>query len=425
MRTAEIEIVDAIMDNAVRMGIAQVTTEDLALVDNVMHIRGQPTRNFGSCSYLGLEHHPALIEGTMDAVRRYGTQFSSSRAYASLTLYREAEELLSEIFGADVILTPSTTLGHLAALPVLVTSEDAALIDRHLHNSAQMAVGLSAAQGAHVEVISHNDIETIRSRALVLARERKRVWYLCDGLYSMYGDFAPIGALMRLLDEIPQLSLYVDDAHGVSWFGCHGRGYALERAGSNTRVVVAAGLAKSFAGGGGVLIMTNAEDRRRVRNCGGTMTFSGPLQPAVLGTLVASAKLHLSDECAELQKSLSARLAYASRRGLELGLPILSSPYSPVRFLGVGNEAVGAKLVCQLIEAGFWINAAGYPSVPMGRAGIRFTITNKHSYQDIEDLLTTMATLLPEWLRESGSTIEEIHAAFARIRTRLNVGLAG
>src|SRR3712207_7635534 len=47
--------------------------------------------SFGSCSYLGLEVHPALRAGVVDAVERFGTQFSSSRAYVSPPRYAEAE----------------------------------------------------------------------------------------------------------------------------------------------------------------------------------------------------------------------------------------------------------------------------------------------------------------------------------------------
>jgi hypothetical protein len=40
-----------------------------------------------------------MKEATVDAVMRYGTQFSSSRAYMSSPQYVELEALLSEMFG--------------------------------------------------------------------------------------------------------------------------------------------------------------------------------------------------------------------------------------------------------------------------------------------------------------------------------------
>ncbi len=424
MSTPELDFVDGIMSQVVEMGIAQRTTEDGAYDGRVVHIDGRAARNFGSCSYLGLQHHPALTEGAIDAIRRYGTQFSSSRAYLSPTLYRDVEALLSELFGVPAMVTPSTTLGHVAALPVLVTRDDAALFDRQVHHSAQTAVALAAALGARVEAVAHNDVAALARRARELAREHGRVWHLCDGVYSMFGDFAPVGALMELLDEIPSLHLYVDDAHGMGWYGTRGRGYALERAGAHPRVVVATSLSKSFAASGGALLIADPELRRLVRNCGGPMTFSGPLPPAALGALAASARVHLSGELPALQEALRARLAYATRRAGELGLPMVNAPDAPVRFLAAGDEAVARALVRRLLDAGFWTNAAGFPAVPRGRAGVRFTITNPLTFEDIEALLTAMAELLPACLAEAGRTRGETEEAFARIRARLNLGLA-
>ena len=53
---------------------------------------GKRVVSFSSCSYLGLEFHPEVIEGAVDAARRYGTQFSSSRGYLSAPIYPLIEE---------------------------------------------------------------------------------------------------------------------------------------------------------------------------------------------------------------------------------------------------------------------------------------------------------------------------------------------
>lgn len=56
-----------------------------------------------------------------------------------------------------------------------------------------------------------------------------QVWYICDGVYSQQGDVAPLAELKALMDKYPQLYLYVDDAHGMSWTGKNGCGYALSQ----------------------------------------------------------------------------------------------------------------------------------------------------------------------------------------------------
>ena len=42
---------------------------------------------------------------------------------------------------------------------------------------------------------------------------------MADGIYSMYGDYAPIKELKALSIKYPQLHLYIDDVHGMSWIG--------------------------------------------------------------------------------------------------------------------------------------------------------------------------------------------------------------
>jgi 7-keto-8-aminopelargonate synthetase-like enzyme len=420
MISPEHQLVDALMAEGVANGLIHLLTEDTVYDGRTIKLEGRAVLNFGSCSYLNLQHEPALVDGAIDALRRYGTQFSSSRAYVRTTLYGEVESLLGDLFGAPPIVTPSTTLAHLSAIPVLLGPDDAALIDRQSHHSLQTAVSLAAVRGTKTETVSHNDLDALRERVAALSRTHDRVWFLCDSLYSMYGDFAPLGLLMTLVDEFPQLHLYVDDAHASGWFGHHGRGYAAERLERHPRTAIATSLSKSFAANGGALIIHDPELRRAVLHCGGPLTFSGPLPPPVLGALAASARLHLSDEHGLHQRALHDRMAYAARRSADLGLPMINAPGSPVRFIALGDEGVMHTMARGLRTAGYWTNSAGFPAVPQGRSGIRFTLNNGLTLDDIDGFLRTVATLYPQCLDAAGQTPAAAEQAFVKVRQRLN-----
>src|SRR6185295_1297435 len=87
-------------------GLIHLTAEDKRSNGREVRLRGRDLVNFGSCSYLGLEVDERLKEGACDAIRRFGVQFSSSRAYVSTPLYAEFEGLLSQIFeGAPLVVT--------------------------------------------------------------------------------------------------------------------------------------------------------------------------------------------------------------------------------------------------------------------------------------------------------------------------------
>ena len=189
---------------------------------------------------------------------RYGTQFSSSRGYLSSPQYSELEALLGEMFGGHVLVTPTTSLGHLSVLPVLVESGDAVLLDHQVHASVQMAANQLRVKGTTVDLIRHNNMERLEAMIDRLVQGHDRIWYMADGVYSMFADLAPFAELRELLDRHPNLWLYVDDSHGVGWAGKHGRGPALDVLGGHPRVIAACSLNKSFACAGGAIVFPDA-----------------------------------------------------------------------------------------------------------------------------------------------------------------------
>src|SRR4051812_23451945 len=108
------DTVDQIVTYGVQKGILHLHNEDDQFLGNELILSGHRVVNFGSCSYLGLEFDERLKEGAKRAIDQYGTQFSESRAYVSLKPYVELENLLEQIFEAPCVVTPTTTLGHIA-----------------------------------------------------------------------------------------------------------------------------------------------------------------------------------------------------------------------------------------------------------------------------------------------------------------------
>ena len=378
----------------------------------VVVIDDRETLNFGSCSTLGLETHPALIAGTIEATCRFGTQFSSSRVYASVALYAELEGLLSELFGKPVVACASTTLGHCAALPTLVGDNDAVIVDMQAHSSMQMAVGLLRARGVTATVIRHNDMERLEDKIRSLTSTHEKIWYIADGLYSMYGDYAPLDRLEELLDAHPQFCLYIDDAHGMSWAGENGTGYVRSRMAHHERMILAVSLNKAFAAGGGALVFPNEQLAQLVRTCGGTSIFSGPIQPPMLGAACASARLHLSGELASRQRRLAELVAHTNRRLDEAGLPQFEATDSPVFFVSTGLPEACMNLVEAMKHDGFLMNAAGFPATPMRRGGVRFVINVNLREDDIDRMVERLAHHYERAVVAAGSSVADVAQSF-------------
>ena len=407
-----IEIIDQVLTSSARLGITHLTTEDEQFDGRHIRINNSDLLNFGSCSYLGLELDKRLIDAAIDAVKRYGTQFSSSRAYVSVTLYEELEKLLSNIFNQPVTLASTVTLGHLSNIPVLVSDHDAVIYDIQVHASVQTALEMLKPRNIHPEALRHNRMDILEERITKLKDKFDKIWFMSDGVYSMYGDFLPAHQLKHLLDKYEQFHLYVDDAHGMSWTGKHGSGYVLGQIDFHPKLFLVMGLAKAFGACGGVLIYPDDDWRRLVRNCGKTMIFSGPIQPPVLGAAIASAKIHLSDEIYKLQGELKKRIEYYNSLAKNLRLPLIAETNSPITFIGLGKPIVGYNLVRRLMNLGFYINLSVFPSVSYNNTGMRATINLHQSMKDIENLLLTVSEQLPLALADSQSNIEEVYKFF-------------
>jgi 7-keto-8-aminopelargonate synthetase-like enzyme len=358
-----------------------------------VRLRGRDLVNFGSCSYLGLEVDERLKAAACDAIQRYGVQFSSSRAYVSTPLYAEYEALLSQIFdGAPVVVTQTTSLGHLATLPVVVGEHDAVLYDVLVHASVQAVLPTLRAAGVECTQLPHNSVERLDEMLTQLSHRYEKIWYLCDGIYSMHGDRAPLPELYALQERHPALHLYVDDAHGMSWTGKNGAGTVLGFGPIRARTVVALGLSKAFAAAGAVFVFSDDETRRLVRACGSTLIFSGPLQPGQIGAGIASARLHLSGELQQRQSLLSERIHLFNELSLDSGLRLRDSSESPVRFIEIGAEEQALDRASDLVAHGFFTNLSVFPAVPRRRAGIRVMLTTHHTEEDVRDLVHALST---------------------------------
>ncbi|MEO6600399.1 MAG: aminotransferase class I/II-fold pyridoxal phosphate-dependent enzyme [Polyangiaceae bacterium] len=392
-RTERNQLVDDTVKILSARGLIHLNAEGDSCNGREVRLRGRDLVNFGSCSYLGLEVDERLKQGACDAIQRYGVQFSSSRAYVSTPLYAEYEALLSQIFdGAPLVVTQTTSLGHLATLPVVVGEHDAVLYDVLVHASVQAVLPTLRAAGIECTQVPHNSVERLDEMLTQLSHRYEKIWYLCDGIYSMHGDRAPLLALYALQDRHPALHLYVDDAHGMSWTGRNGAGTVLGFGPIRARTVVALGLSKAFAAAGAVFVFPDDETRRLVRACGSTLIFSGPLQPGQIGAGIASARLHLSGELQQRQSLLSERIQLFNELSLDSGLRLRDASESPVRFIEIGAEEQALDRASDLIESGFFTNLSVFPAVPRRRAGIRVMLTTHHTDEDVRELVSALTT---------------------------------
>ncbi len=370
-------------------------SDDNEFSGRTIKVKGREFLHFANCSYMGLETHPLIKKGIIDATERLGSLFSSSRSVISSPLYSQLEELLLQIFPGYVVIAPTTTLAHCSVLPLMITENDAIILDAFVHNSVRMASQLCKANGTFIITNRHNDIAYLEYLVNRLKKDGYRyIWYCADGIYSMQGDKLPLRDLLKLLNKEKRLFTYIDDAHGISWTGLHGCGYVIGSYGLHERMIVVVTLGKSFAASGAALVFPNDKWAELVQILGQTMIFSGPISPPILGAAIASAKIHLSKELKNMQNELKELILYFIKLCREYKLPLANNDVTPIKIIKTGDVKKTVFTIEKLIEQGCFATSALYPAVAKGHEGIRITLTRHLKKEDIERLIECMSLSL-------------------------------
>jgi 7-keto-8-aminopelargonate synthetase-like enzyme len=198
----------------------------------------------------------------------------------------------------------------------------------------------------------------------------------------------------------------------MSWAGPNGTGYVMSQGEYHPKLYLVTGLTKAFGSFGGLMIYPEEDSYRLVKNCSKAFIFSVQIPPVMMGATLASAKLHLTPEIYTMQENLKSRVEFFNTTAKKLELPLIHETASPICFIGVGKPDVGYNMVRRLMNAGHFINLSVFPSVSYNNTGMRITLNNNLSYEDIEKLLSDIALFLPQALADSNSTMKDIFKSF-------------
>jgi 7-keto-8-aminopelargonate synthetase-like enzyme len=408
-----IDSINDLLLEAKKKDIILLTSESDQWKGDVIRINNTDLINFGTCGYLGLEMHPKIIAATVDFAGRFGTQFSISRSYVMSDKNKYLEDLLSRIFNDQpVIAYTSTSIAHISIIPIVIGINDLVILDQQVHISIQTATQLLSGKGIPIDIIRHSKVEMLEKKIKESYDKFEKIWYMVDGVYSMYGDIAPIKEINALMKKYDKLHLYVDDAHGMSWHGKNGCGRLFEDCVLNGRTLYVSTLAKGFGTMGGIAVFPDKTWYNKVCMHGGPLAYSHPMPPPMLGASIASAEIHLSGEIELLQSELKQKINYTQELLNNTNIPVISNPETPIFFIGTGTPAVGYNLIKRMLNDGFYVNLAMFPVAPLKNTGMRFTINNHISEVQIKKMIERLNYHYPLALKEEGKTLNEIRKAF-------------
>jgi len=366
--------------------LARIPVESASATEIV--VEGKKLTGFGGCNYLGLAHHPEVLNAVRAGLDRYGLSTTASRETTGDTMAHEnLEAELANFFQTQqCLVTPEGYSANLALGQALARDYRVAITDEKCHRSVS-----HAATAAGMRVIAYPHLDSRAAGALAGEYVREGVVILTDGVFAADGSIAPAKALFEVLPKGRAL-LVIDDCHGFCVLGRSGRGTAdhhgLSAAGLplDSRVLITTSLAKGLGCYGGVLagpssIIQHAQDIASVYR--GTT----PAPPAIIEGARQALKI-VEREPILMQKlrSNTDRL----RKGLQkLAISLYPTP-APIFTFVTGDTASMERIHRRLIDSGYLAPLIAYPGGPTDRY-FRVTVNAMHSAEQIDGLLAAFA----------------------------------
>ncbi|MBL9087983.1 MAG: aminotransferase class I/II-fold pyridoxal phosphate-dependent enzyme [Planctomycetia bacterium] len=334
----------------------------------------------GSNNYLGLTHHPHVIEATRAAIARYGTGCTGSRFLnGTLTLHVELERRLAKFLGREASITSGTGFQtNVGALGALASRGDVIFGDRDNH--ASLIDGCRLAFGKLVKY-RHNDMEDLERLLRETPCEGGRL-IVADGVFSMLGDLAPLPDMVALARRY-DARLMVDDAHAVGVLGQRGRGSA-EHFGVEAGVDLVVGtFSKSFATIGG-FVAGRADVIDYLKHASRSVVFSASMPPSNVATVLAC--LDVIEAEPERRERLWRNVRRMKQGFDDLGFEVIDHG-SPILSIVIGSDEATFEFNRRLFEEGVFVNPVVPPAVPEGQSLLRTSYMATHTDEDLDAIL--------------------------------------
>ena len=319
--------------------------------DNVVDLAGN--------DYLGLSRDARVIEGAVEAARRWGTGATGSRLVTGTTqLHADLDRELADFGGSERALVFAT--GYAANLGVLTALADAdSLIvsDERNHASLIDACRLSRARTV---VTPHRDVAAV---ADALARRTEaRALVVTDAVFSVDGDLAPIVELHAACTAYEAV-LVVDEAHSLGVVGPGGRGVVAAAGIAHAPDVVRTiTLSKSLGAQGGAVLASAAVVGHLVDTARTFIFDTGLAPPSVGAALAALRVLIATPTLPDAVRANAFRLAH--------GLGV-ASPSAAILAVPVGDPTLAVAAARRCAGDGVRVGCFRPPSVPEGGSALR------------------------------------------------------
>lgn len=344
-----------------------------------LEFEGKKYLNFSSNDYLGismkLDWQTEFLESLLPDQFFLMSSVSSRLLTGNSEPFDELETYLAQLYEREAcLLFNSGYHANVGILPAIAGKKDLMLADKLVHASIIDGLRLCNCKWMRFK---HNDYEDLISLLEKYRNDYERIFIVTESIFSMDGDCADLIKLIQIKKKYDAL-LYVDEAHAVGIRGKKGLGLSEESGVIKDIDMIVCTLGKAIASEG-AFIICDGELKEFLVNHARTLIFTTGMSPIQVRwtrfifekmITMERERLHLQDLSDSFRRALQDRRILGNTHII----PLL-----------VGESTDCLRLSEKLKEKGIWAMAVRYPTVPVDKARIRFSLTAGFTKEQIKE----------------------------------------
>ena len=275
------------------------------------------------------------------------------------------------------------TSGYCAILGILSTILDKDTVvfsDRLNHASIIDGCRLSRSK---VKIFAHQNLDHLTD---LMSKVEGRKILITEGLFSIGGDLSNLKAICKIAKDFNALTI-VDDAHGDFVFGKNGSGVPSYFGVNNLVDIHISSLSKGLGCFGGY-VAVDKTIRLYLINKSRQFIYTSALPSHLCVAALTALKIANSGNLqARLFDNIKRMSINIKKYGFNIGESV-----SQIIPLMIGSEKIAIKFSKLLLDKGIFVQPLRYPSVEMGRAVLRISITAAQSVHEIDACVEAIYT---------------------------------
>lgn len=335
--------------------------------EKYIYFRGKKLLNLSSNNYLNFADNKKITQEFLDfAGNKYSFGSASARLLTgTLPVYKELEELLSNLYNKDATLLYNSGYHANVGISSAINQKGDVIFSDKL-NHASIIDGMRLSDGKFFR-FPHNNMEALEK---LLERERKNyknAFIITESVFSMDGDIEDLKRIIKLKKKYNCIMI-IDEAHAFGVFGEKGLGVA-EELGIIDDVDLIVGTFGKSVGSMGAFVTGSKTMINFLINKSRSFIFSTALPPIN----IAFTKWIIENKFPKTKTKRKNMLSIAKKMGSD-------SHIIPV-VIGENKDTVD---LCEvLFHNGYFTLPIRPPTVPVGTSRLRLSLTTDIQEKDL------------------------------------------